>query len=262
VESGPSRLERGLTRLAASAGVPIREAAKAAAPRTEAVFLTGDGRLVAVEAVVHYVVDDPGAFVGAAEDPDAVVARALESAVAAAVGASTFEQVLAGGRAELEDALTARLERTLDALGLGVDVRAVRLGRILPPSEAASAFAAAASAADVAERVVVEETARAARSLSDARIEARRMLRAAGGYAMDRRSRAETDAARFIVLAPEYRKATGVTETRLYIETMEGLLEGIEKRIVGSGVALEGYDPAAFDRALAPGAGPGKASGK
>jgi membrane protease subunit HflK len=261
VDGGPSWLTRGLSRLAASAGVPVREAAKAVPPRTEAVFLTGDGKLVAVEAVVHYEVDDPGAFAGA-EDPDAVVARALESAVAAAVGASTLERVRASGRAELEAALTAALRRTLDALGLGVDVVAVRLGRILPPPEAASAFAAAASAADVAERVVVEETARAARSLSDARIEAGRMLWAADGYATDRRARAETDAARFLVLAPEYRKAKGVTETRLYIETMEELLAGIEKRIVGSGVTLEGYDPAAFDRALAPGAGPAKASGR
>ncbi len=262
VAGAPSWFAQNLARLAASAGAPVRESAKAAPPRTEAVFLTGDGRLVAVEAVAHYEVDDPAAFAVAAEDPDAVVARALESAVAAAVAASTFEQVVGAGRADLEGSLTARLERSLDALDLGVNVQAVRLGHVLHPAEAASSFASAASAADAAERIVVEETARAARSLSSARVEARRVLSAADGYAAVRRSRAETDAATFLALAPEYRKARGVTETRLYIETMEALLGGIEKRIVGSGVVLEGYDPAAFDRALAPGAGVGTASGK
>lgn len=259
-EREPSHLERGLARLAASAGVPARETAKAAPSRTEAVFLTGDGDLVAVEAFVHYDVDDPGAF-AAASDPGALVARALESTVAAVVATSTFEQVRSG-RAELEGVLTARLEQSLDALGLGVDVRAVRLGRVLSPSETSAAFAEAASAADVAERVVLEETSRAARSLSDARIEAARMLSAANGYALDRRARAERDAARFVALAPEYRRAPGVTETGLYIETMEQLLKGIEKRIVGSGVDLDDYDPAAFDRALAPSAGTRRAAGK
>ncbi len=259
VKGGPSWFALKFARFASSIGVPVRESAKAVAPRTEAVFLTGDGRLVAVEAFVHYVVDDPAAFAVAAEDPDAVVARALESAVAAAVAASTFEQVVGAGRADLEGSLTVRLERSLDALGLGVNVQAVRLGRVLRPAGAASSFV---SAADVAERIVVEETARSARALSSARVEARRVLSAADGYAAVRRSRAETDAATFLALAPEYRRARDVTETRLYIETMEALLGGVEKRIVGSGVVLEGYDPAAFDQALAPGAGAGTASGR
>ena len=37
---------------------------------------------------------------------------------------------------------------------------------------------------------------------------------------------------------------------RLYLETMESLLAGIEKYIVSSDIDLEGYDIRVFDKAL------------
>ena len=56
-------------------------------------------------------------------------------------------------------------------------------------------------------------------------------------------------------MAAQYRRATQVTETRLYIETMEELLQGIEKYIVSSDIELEGYDIHVFDRSLGTGVG-------
>jgi hypothetical protein len=55
-------------------------------------------------------------------------------------------------------------------------------------------------------------------------------------------------------MARHYRGAERVTETRLYLETMESLLAGIEKYIVSSDIELEGYDIRVFDRELSQGA--------
>jgi len=244
----PSRLEQGVARLAASAGFPVRDTARAARRGAEDLFLTGDGELVAVEAAAHYDVRDPAAFARAL-DPDAVIERALRAEVAAVMGAVSRRRAVGGDRRELERAAARDLERSLRALGLGVAVQSVEFLRVLPPA-AAGALGSAASARDEAERIVVEEAAGAARALADARTEAAETLAAARRYEADRARAARAEAARFAALAPRHRQGTSVTETALTFETIEALLAGADKWILGAGVALEGHDPAPFDSAL------------
>ncbi len=65
-----------------------------------------------------------------------------------------------------------------------------------------------------------------------ARGEAQSMIREAEGYKKARIARAEGDVAKFSAVLKEYRKAKGVTETRMYLETMEEILPKIEKIII------------------------------
>jgi hypothetical protein len=53
----------------------------------------------------------------------------------------------------------------------------------------------------------------------------------------------------------EYQRGKQVTEDRLYIETMEELLKGVETYIVSSDIKITGYDIHVFDRSLVGGAG-------
>ena len=57
---------------------------------------------------------------------------------------------------------------------------------------------------------------------------------ASGRRAARRRRRREGDADRFRAIYEEYRKAPDVTETRLYLETMESILPGLKKYIIKS----------------------------
>ena len=61
---------------------------------------------------------------------------------------------------------------------------------------------------------------------------AEQTLRQAAAYQSERIKRAEGDASRFISVLTEYKKAKVVTEKRLYLETMEKILPGIEKVIL------------------------------
>ena len=58
------------------------------------------------------------------------------------------------------------------------------------------------------------------------------MIREAEAYREERIKRAEGDASKFRSVLAEYRKAKNVTEKRLYLETMEQILPGIEKVIL------------------------------
>jgi len=73
-----------------------------------------------------------------------------------------------------------------------------------------------------------------------ARGEAAKILQAAEAYKNQVVAKAEGEASRFISIYNEYAKAKEVTQERMYLETMEKVLAGIEKVIieknVGSGV--------------------------
>ena len=54
----------------------------------------------------------------------------------------------------------------------------------------------------------------------------------AEGYKEERINHAKGDAEKFTYILQEYRKARDVTRKRLYIETMEEVLTGIDKYII------------------------------
>ena len=58
------------------------------------------------------------------------------------------------------------------------------------------------------------------------------MIRDAEGFKESRIKRSEGDAAKFTTVLKEYRKAKSITEKRLYLETMQKILPGVEKFIV------------------------------
>ena len=71
--------------------------------------------------------------------------------------------------------------------------------------------------------------------IPSARAEAIELTESALGYREAVVAEATGEAARFVALATEYRKAPVVTRKRLYLETMESVLPGVEKVIVKPG---------------------------
>ena len=76
--------------------------------------------------------------------------------------------------------------------------------------------------------------------LPRARGEAEQLLQLAEGYRQEVVARAEGDANRFLAVYKEYSRAKDVTTRRIYLETMEEVLKGINKIVIdkssGSGV--------------------------
>src|SRR5262249_62048467 len=106
----------------------------------------GDLTLVTVQALVQFRVTAPVAFLFAARSADAALAALAEGALTDALAGRAIDDVLTTGRAEVADWLRRRVQDLADAQGLGVSVRAVRLGRVAPPAPVAPAFADAARA--------------------------------------------------------------------------------------------------------------------
>ena len=70
------------------------------------------------------------------------------------------------------------------------------------------------------------------RVIPRARGEALQTIQEAEGYATDRVNRARGDAARFEALLRAYRDSPDVTRRRIYLETLQQILPGVQRTIV------------------------------
>jgi HflK protein len=198
----------------------------------EAVMLTGDENLVELNGVVQYAVKDAARFLFNVTDADATVRAAAESTLRRLVGETTLDAVLTTGRTDLERACQEQLQKQLDAYGVGVTVRAVRLQDVHPPVEVVDAFRAVSSAFEEKNKLINEAEAYRNEQVPKARGQAQARLQEAQGFLVGRANRAQGDADRFIQQQSAFRAAPEVTRTRLYWEAMEEVLAGRNKFIV------------------------------
>jgi HflK protein len=220
----------------------------------EALRLTGDENIVDMNVVIFYRVRDPKAYLFSVAETEDLVRFTAESVMTRVAGELSIEEIVTVRREDFEGLISESTQRLLDASGVGVELVGVRLQDVHPPLEVVPAFRDVASAREDKSRIINEALAYMDETIPAARGDAHRMVLEAEGYRSDRVDRAKGDSERFKQMAARYGDARGVTETRLYLETMEELLAGIEKYIVSSDVDLEGYDLRVLDRELSPGA--------
>ena len=109
--------------------------------------------------------------------------RWRESALTRALAGRAIDDVLTTGRAEVAERMRREVQERADAQGLGVSIRAVRLGRVAPPVPVAPAFADAARARSDRRQAVTRAEEYRDRALADARGLAREIAdRAAGRF--------------------------------------------------------------------------------
>ena len=93
------------------------------------------------------------------------------------------------------------------------------------------------------ERAQNEAQTYANRIVPEARGRAASVTQASEAYREQTVAEANGQTARFLKVYDEYKKAPEVTRQRMYLETMERLLSGTEKIIMGSGTGAMPYLP-------------------
>ncbi len=216
----------------------------------EALRLTGDENIADMNIVLLYRVRDARRYLFSIADPEAYIRSVTEYVLGYAAGSRALEDVLTIDRAEFEETLAAGVQAALDEIGVGVELLGVRLQDLHPPLEVVPAFRDVASAREDKNRIINEAYGYMNQTVPLARGEGKQLIAEATGASHARQSRAVGDAERFRAIAGRYANAKTVTQTRLYIETMEQLLAGVEKYIVSEDVDLRGYDVRLYDKAL------------
>ena len=206
----------------------------------ESLMLTGDENIVNIDFSVFWLIKDAGKFLFKIQDPEGTVKAAAETAMREVIAKSKIQPILTEGRSVIEVETQEIIQSILDDYESGIQITQVQTQKADPPDQVINAFRDVQAARADMERSKNEAEAYANDVIPRARGEAAKILQAAEAYKNQVVAKAEGEASRFISIYNEYAKAKEVTQERMYLETMEKVLAGIEKVIieknVGSGV--------------------------
>ena len=215
----------------------------------ESLMLTGDENIVDVNFSVFWNVKDAPAFLfnvrnqGDSLDANSNVKAVAESAMREIIGQNEIQPILTKSRQEIEEQVKGLLQRTLDSYKAGINITQVVLQKVDPPAEVIAAFRDVQAARADQERARNEAEAYSNRVIPEARGEAQRILQAAQGYREQSVAEAKGRTDRFLKVFDEYQKAPEVTRRRMYIETMEHVLGGMDKLIIDEKTSASGIVP-------------------
>jgi len=201
----------------------------------ESLMLTGDENIVDAEMIVQYRIKDPVAYTFNFIKPELTVREASEASLRTVVGRHNIDEALTSGKFMIQEETKETIQNILDKYNTGILIVAVQLQDVSPPQQVIAAFKDVASAKEDKNRMVNQAEGYRNDVIPKARGEAQAQIREAEGYKKARIARAEGDVAKFSAVLKEYRKAKGVTETRMYLETVEEILQNTEKIIVPDG---------------------------
>lgn len=198
----------------------------------ESLMLTGDENIVDIDFVVLWIIDDAENYLFKLKEPDVTVRAVSESAMREIIGRSKVSDVLAPGREPIEIATKELIQKVLNIYQAGVKIQEVKIQQALPPTAVRGAFEDVIAALQDRQRAVNEAQAYANKIEPEARGEAERILQAAQAYKEQTVAEANGQAGRFDKVYDEYKKAPEVTRKRLFLETMERVLNGTDKIIL------------------------------
>ncbi len=197
--------------------------------RDESLMLTGDLKVVDVEWVVQYRVEDPNKYLHSVEEVDKTIRDASEAVMRRIVGNSLGSDVLTVKRVQIAAAAKEELQELLDAFDMGIRIGTIEMQDVTPPDSVKPAFNEVNQAEQEKERLINEAEKLQNQRIPAARGKARQVLEAAEGYRAQRVNRAIGEAARFQAILTEYKNAPEVTRQRMYLEMLDNVLPQLGK---------------------------------
>jgi membrane protease subunit HflK len=172
--------------------------------------LTRDGNLVDLSYTVQWNVSDPQKYRFELDQPDDAVKAAAESAIRAAIANATLDDILGAGKIEIQTRVRESMQSVLDDYQSGIRIVSVALNNASAPQQVMDAF----------------------KDVTAAQNDRQSSITQARGYAIQIIANAQSQAASFNGVYAQYKLAPDVTRRRIYYETMEQILNRVDKTIV------------------------------
>lgn len=214
----------------------------------ESLMLTGDENIADVKFVVIWQIDPlrPEDYAFNISNQRETVKAVAESAMREVIGRGQIQRILTAERQTIETDVQQLMQRVLNGYKAGILVLQVQLQSVDPPEQVIAAFKDVTSAQQDQNRLRNEAEAYANRVVPEARGKAAAIVQEAEGYKLQTVAEATGQVSRFNQIYEQYKKAPEVTRQRLYLETMERVLGGMDKIILdetGQGQGVVPYLP-------------------
>jgi membrane protease subunit HflK len=192
-------------------------------------MLTGDLNIIDVQWIIQYKIENPVDWMFNVESRETTLRDISQSVMNKLVGDLPILSVMTSERTRIEIEAQENMQKIFDAYELGVRVVTVKLQNIVPPvGEVQDAFEDVNKAIQDMNRLINEGKQNYNKVIPSARGEANKLIQQAQGYAAERVNQAKGDVARFNSVREVYEQSQTITRTRLYIETMEAVINPTE----------------------------------
>jgi len=195
-------------------------------------MLTRDQNIVDIQFSVVWNINDPAKFLFNLKDPEDTIRAVSESAMRDIIARSELAPILNRDRGVIASELLQSVQTTMDSYNSGISVVRVNFDRADPPKEVIDSFRSVQAAQQERDRLQKDADAYANKVTAASRGSAAQIAQQAQGYSAQVVNAAEGDASRFDSIYAEYIKAPEVTRKRMYLETMEQVLAGMNKVIL------------------------------
>lgn len=195
-------------------------------------MLTRDQNIVDIEFQVVWNISSPEELLFNLADPEGTILAVSESAMRDIIARSELAPVLNRDRGVIASDLRLAVQSTLDSYQSGISVIRINFDKADPPREVIDSFREVQAAQQERDRLEKEADAYANRVTAAARGETARLTEQAEAYRAEVVNNAQGEASRFLSVYEEYVKAPEVTRRRMYLETMEVVLGGMNKVIL------------------------------
>jgi len=210
-------------------------------PNGSTQMLTKDENIISIGVTVQYKIKEPSDYLFNVFLPDyernqtlGTVYNVMRSAVREVVGGTTMDSIIGADRELIAPEVLAIMQSVLDEYKSGIDVIKVNITEAEAPAAVKDAFDDAIRAREDQNRFKNQAETYAKQVVPNARGKAARIKENATAYRSQLIAKAQGEASRFDQLATAYSKAPDVTRERLYLETMEAVLEKSSKVMIDS----------------------------
>ena len=176
----------------------------------ETLMLTGDQNIIDIAYQVRWNIRDPELFLFELAQPEETIKQVAESAMRQVIANVSLQGAMGAQRGVIEGVVAQEMQQTLDSYRSGVEIQGVAIRQADPPAAVNDAF----------------------KEVTAAQQEAESYVNQANAYALQLRQKAQGEAGAFDRIYEQYKLAPGVTKRRMYYETMERVLQGVDKTIL------------------------------
>ena len=193
----------------------------------ESLMLTGDLKVIDVEWVVQYRIENPDWWLHQVQDNVKTIRDISEAVMRRIVGNSLGSDVLTEKRVQVAQMARDEIQEILADFEMGIRIQTVELQDVTPPEPVKPAFNEVNEAEQERERLINEAEKKRNQVIPRAQGEAKQVLEEAEGYRASRVNSALGEAGRFEAIYAEYQKAPEITRRRLYLEMIDDVLPAL-----------------------------------
>ena len=201
----------------------------------ESLMLTGDENIVDIDFVVLWRIGNAKDYLFSIRNTEDTIKLVAESAMREIIGQTKIQSALTEARGQIQDDTRKLMQSILDEYKAGVIVNNVQLQKVDPPTDVVDAFNDVQRARQEKEKLRNEAEAYRNDIIPRAKGESEKLRQQALGYQQEVVNRAKGDADRFTKVYEAYRNSEDVTAERMYLETMEQVLQNSKVIFMDSG---------------------------